>query len=250
MGQGCFEMRLPSKTLEKKLLQSGYNQVIGVDEVGMGCLAGPVVVCAVMLGKQFFAKSHKKLVGIRDSKLLSANQRETLATELRKTSGFHYQLAYCYPKTIDRLNIYQASRLAMKRAVSSLANSKSQILNTKQTQSSKSNSLKPLNFDIVSDLDIRNLDFRTIVLVDGNKKIPKLDLPQLTITGGDRKVFSIACASIIAKVHRDRMMTNYAIKYPDYGFEKHKGYGTKFHQVALTNFGPTPIHRRSFRLEY
>ena len=130
-------------------------------------------------------------------------------------------------------------------------NSKSEILSPKQIQMTEiQNSLEHLDFDIVSDLDIRNLDFRTIVLVDGNKKIPKLDLPQLTITGGDRKVFSIACASIIAKVHRDRMMTNYAIKYPDYGFEKHKGYGTKFHQVALTNFGPTPIHRRSFRLEY
>lgn len=222
-------MKLPNKTLEHKLLNRTYDFVIGVDEVGMGCLAGPVVVCAVMLDKQFFGKRYPKLKGIRDSKLLNASQREILATKLRRIPGFHYRLTYCHPKTIDRINIYQASRVAMRR------------------------SIKNLELSIKGKIKTPNSQFlipNSIILVDGNKKIPGLNLPQLAIIKGDRKVFSIACASIVAKVHRDRMMTRYASKYPDYGFEKHKGYGTKLHQAMLTAFGPTPIHRRSFRLEY
>ena len=86
----------------------------------------------------------------------------------------------------------------------------------------------------------------SIVLVDGPRQIPNLALPQIAITKGDRQVFAIACASIIAKVYRDKIMTNYAKHYPSYGFEQHKGYGTRFHQTKLTTLGPTPIHRRSF----
>ena len=225
-------MKLPQKTLEHKLIRKGYCQVVGVDEVGMGCLAGPVVVCAVMLDRQFFAQRYPKLAGIRDSKLLNARQRETLVQELLKIENLKFKICYAYPKTIDRLNIYQASRAAMRRAVKKLVFSC-------QLSASSFKNLKPVSCKL-----------KAVILVDGNKKIPKLDLPQLTITGGDRKVFSIACASIIAKVYRDHMMTRYARKYPDYGFEKHKGYGTKLHQIALTTFGPIPIHRKSFRLEY
>lgn len=206
-------MILPHKTLERKLLESGYRYVIGVDEVGMGCLAGPVVVCAVGTTKDFYKKSHLALSGLRESKLLSAVQREKFAKELMKEKNLVHALAYCHPKTIDKLNIYQAARLGMKNAIKKL---------------------KP------------NFDLKTIVLVDGPHKIVGLKLDQQAIVKGDRKVFIIACASIIAKVYRDKMMEKYAKKYPGYGFEKHKGYGTKYHQAQLTALGPSVTHRKSF----
>lgn len=210
-------MELPHKTLERNLFKSGYRLIYAIDEVGMGCLAGPVVVCAVAITNAFYNKHHKKLQGVRDSKLLQAKQRELFSTELLKEKDLVYALAYAHPKTIDRLNIYQASRLAMRNAVKKI---------------------KP------------QFDLKSITLVDGNKKIPELKGEQMAIVKGDRKVFAIACASIIAKVYRDKMMTRYAKKYPGYGFEKHKGYGTKYHQAQLASLGPSEIHRKSFRLTY
>lgn len=210
-------MKLPTKTLEKKLFKSGYGYVCAVDEVGMGCLAGPVVVCAVGITNHFYNKHHKKLTKLRESKLLPPNQREKFAEELLKEKDLVYAIAQCSPKTIDKLNIYQASRLAMRNAI------------------------KKINPPYI---------LKTIVLVDGNKKIPGLKVEQAPIVKGDRKIFAIACASIIAKVYRDKMMIKYDKKYPGYGFAKHKGYGTKYHQAQLTLLGSTPIHRRSFRLEY
>ncbi len=177
----------------------------------MGCLAGPVVVCAVSCTAAFYSRAHTQLRAVRDSKLLSAKQRETYATVLRATPGLQYALAFCYPKTIDRINIYQAARQAMRRAVSKLKNN------------------SPL-----------------IVLVDGPTKIPKLPHPQMAIVKGDCRVFTIACASIIAKVYRDRMMLNYAKHYPAYGFEAHKGYGTALHLSRLAKYGTSPLHRQSF----
>ena len=206
-------MKLPSKTLERKLFVDGYEQIIGIDEVGMGCLAGPVVVCAVSLSKDFYKKSHKKLRRIRDSKMLLPGQREVFADRLLAEKDLVYAIAYSFPKTIDRLNIYNAARQAMKRAIQRL---------------------KP------------NLNLKNIVLVDGKTIIQGLPLEQLAIVKGDRKVFSIACASILAKVFRDKMMARYAKKFSGYGFEKHKGYGTKEHQTQLAKLGPCPIHRRSF----
>lgn len=220
-------MKLPTKILEKKILSNGYRYVIAVDEVGMGCLAGPVVVCVVLFNKGFFKKRHDELKGVRDSKLLSASQREELARELVKTPNFRFQITYSYPKTIDQLNIYQAARTTMARAIKKLVNSNWQMGN--------------------SELLVTNYQLqKTIVLVDGRSKIDGLDIEQLAIVKGDRKVFAIACASIVAKVYRDKMMTKYAKRYPQYAFEKHKGYGTKLHQARLVQFGPSPIHRRSF----
>jgi ribonuclease HII len=207
-------MKLPYKTLERKLLNDGYRSVIGIDEVGMGCLAGPVVVCAVLFGKKFFKKTHKKLHWLRDSKLLSPHQREKFVSELLKEKGLKFQTARCLPKTIDKINIYRAARLAMRRAIKKLQTTHYQL--------------------------------QTIVLVDGKTEIAGLKIPQIAVVKGDRKVFSIACASIIAKVTRDKMMKKYAKKYPNYGFEKHKGYGTKLHQAQLAVLGPCKIHRRSF----
>lgn len=189
-----------------------------MDEVGMGCLAGPVVVCAVSFDPKFYGESHKKLHWLRDSKLLQAKKREEFANELKKHK-IKFKLSFCYPKTIDNLNIYQTARFAMKRAIGKLR-------------------------------DKKTINKKTIILVDGPSKIRGLDTEQLAIVKGDRKVFAIACASILAKVFRDRMMKRYAKKFPGYGFEKHKGYGTKHHQAQLTSLGPSPIHRRSFRLKY
>jgi len=227
-------MKLPQKTLERKLLASGYDQVIGIDEVGMGCLAGPVVVCAVVFDKKFFQKNNPKLRWLRESKLLLPYQREKFAAELLKEKSIKFAICYCYPKTIDRLNIYQAARKAMRGAVNSLVKSPqgSTFLRTQgRTLSSSSGHIRYP---------------KIIVLVDGKTKIDGLKMEQRAIVKGDRKVFTIACASILAKVYRDKMMTKYSKKFPKYGFEKHKGYGTKLHRAALVKLGPCAIHRRSF----
>src|SRR3989344_3015319 len=113
-------MKLPNKSVERNLFKSGYQLIYAVDEVGMGCLAGPVVVCAVAMTDQFYKKAHKKLRWLRDSKLLQAKQRESYANELFKEKDLTYALALAHPKTIDKLNIYNASRQAMKRAIVAL----------------------------------------------------------------------------------------------------------------------------------
>ena len=183
----------------------------------MGCLAGPVVVCAVGLTNHFYSKIHKKFFKLRESKLLLPRQREKFAEALMGEKDLIYALAYAQPKTIDKFNIYCSSRQAMRRAVLAL-----------RLAQGDQNYLKQ------------------IVLVDGKTKIKGLNLEQMPIVKGDRKVFAIACASIIAKVHRDKMMRRYAIKYPGYGFEKHKGYGTARHKARLILMGPCEIHRKSF----
>ena len=225
-------MKLPHKTLERKLFANGYSLIFAVDEVGMGCLAGPVVVCAVAFRKKFFNRRNKKLNWLRDSKLLQAKQREEFAGELAKNEDIRFQICYVYPKTIDKLNIYQASREAMRRAIKKLY----QVLCIKYYAKN------PETHDTYYMIH----NTKSIVLVDGPNKISGLNMEQLPIVKGDRKVFAIACASIIAKVHRDKMMVRYAKKYPGYGFEKHKGYGTKYHQVKLASLGPLEIHRKSF----
>ncbi|MEK7525811.1 MAG: ribonuclease HII [Patescibacteria group bacterium] len=205
-------MKVPHKTIERELFKSGHRSVIGVDEVGMGCLAGPVVVCAVAISPAFYQKSYRKLAWLRDSKLLTSGQREVFSKELLSNPHIKAGISFCYPETIDRVNIYQAARLAMRRSIKKLSK------------------------------HARN----PFVLVDGDKLIHGLEIPQRAIIRGDRTVFAIACASIIAKVRRDKMMVRYAKKFPGYGLEQHKGYGTKFHQERLLVLGPTSIHRRSF----
>ena len=204
---------LPSKRLEKKLFSQGYGYVCGVDEVGIGCLAGPVVVCAVGIKKDFHDKAHKNLSNLRESKLLSSGQRESFAKQLIREHGFLYAITSCSPKVIDKINIYQATRLAMRQSL-------------KKIQPPRS--------------------LKTMVLVDGKHKLAGIKYDQRASIKGDRKIFAIACASIIAKVHRDKLMTKMAKRYPGYGFEKHKGYGTKYHQTQLSLFGPSAIHRHSF----
>jgi ribonuclease HII len=204
-------MKLPTKIVEQALFRAGYEQIIGVDEVGMGCLAGPVVVCAVAFTPAFYQRNHVHLRRLRDSKLLQPRQREMYAKQLMTERGLVYALAQSSPKKIDKINIYQAARDAMRRAINRLPTRR-----------------------------------RAMILVDGPTIIKGVSREQRAIVKGDRHVFAIACASVIAKVYRDNLMSRVARSYPAYGFEKHKGYGTKLHRQNIKEFGLCAIHRRSF----
>ncbi len=193
---------------------------VGIDEAGRGPLCGPVVAAAVC-----FRESEERLATlpewtfIRDSKKLSEKQREKM---------FGFIMEHCFvgvgimqADTVDRVNILEATFLAMKAALSELKR-------------------------VTAD-ELRLEEENTQVLVDGNQLIPNIPYEQQAIVDGDALVKSIAAASIIAKVTRDRIMVEYDREYPQYGFSKHKGYGTKVHMDALRKFGPCPIHRMSFR---
>ena len=187
---------------EKELIQKGYACVAGVDEAGRGPLAGPVFAAAVILPEG------EIIEGINDSKKLSPKKRDELYDIIRE-KAIAVSSASVDEKTIDEINILNATYLAMQKAVAGL-------------------NPKP--------------DF---VLVDGNRA-PELDIECDTLVKGDAKSISIAAASIVAKVERDRYIIEMAKKYPEYGFEKHKGYGTKEHCESILKYGPSPIHRRTF----
>lgn len=193
---------------------------VGIDEAGRGPLCGPVVAAAVC-----FRESEEELAKlpewkfIRDSKKLSEKQREKM---------FDFVREHCFvgvgvmpAKTIDRVNILEATFLAMKSALSELKR--------------------------MTNGEWRMEEKNISVLVDGNQLIPNISYEQHAIVDGDALMKVIAAASIIAKVTRDRMMLEYDAEYPQYGFAQHKGYGTKVHMEALRRFGPCPIHRLSFR---
>jgi len=193
---------------EKELFALGYKYVAGVDEAGRGPLAGPVVAACVVIGPEFKIDSDE-LALVADSKKLSAKKRERLFGVIKeKALAVEIGLVDC--RTIDLINILQATFLAMRRALKKVA-------------------IEP--------------DY---VLVDGGLKIANLEKSQTAIIDGDAKVFSIAAASIIAKVSRDWLLTEMDKQYPAYGFAKHKGYGTKEHLAALEKYGPCPEHRLSF----
>lgn len=185
---------------ERGLLE--YEYIAGVDEAGRGPLAGPVYAAAVIL------KPGARIDGINDSKKLSEKKREELYDVIIENS-IAYAVYSVDEKTIDEVNILNATHMAMNGAVNSL-------------------SVRP--------------DF---VLIDGNS-IKNMTLPHETIVKGDAKSISIAAASILAKVSRDRYIIQMAEKYPEYGFEKHKGYGTKAHTEAILKYGPCEIHRKTF----
>lgn len=176
--------------------------IAGVDEAGRGPLAGPVFAAAVILNP------NKPIIGLKDSKLLSAKKREELFTLICE-QALAWSIARAEVAEIDTINILQASLLAMQRAVENLT-------------------LLP-----------------QLVLVDGNK-CPKLNCQTTAIIKGDQTVSAISAASILAKVARDKEMILLDQQYPGYGFAAHKGYGTKLHLTALNKFGPSPIHRVSF----
>ena len=181
--------------------------LMGVDEAGRGCLAGPVVAAAVMLPEGLM------LEGLDDSKRLSAHSREALFPQIIEHSTCA-AIAQATAQEIDELGILNATLLAMRRAVEA-ALSKTPI--------------QP-----------------KIVVVDGRHTIPGVSFPQRAWPKGDRLSVCCAAASILAKVHRDNIMAEADSKYPGYGFRSHKGYGTKAHIEALERLGPCPIHRRTF----
>jgi ribonuclease HII len=212
---------------EEHLLASGFDFVLGIDEAGRGPLAGPVVASVATL-KDFsnLDLTDKKWNFIRDSKTLSEKQREAMFDFIHE--HFYVGVGICDHKTVDRINVLEASFLAMKKAVVEL---KSKMKNKNEKLQCKNQ-----NFS----------EAKCIILVDGNKIIPSLSMEQLAIVSGDRLVKSIAVASIIAKVTRDRIICEADKIYPQYGFSKNKGYGTKMHMEALKKHGACPIHRQSF----
>jgi ribonuclease HII len=186
--------------------------LIGVDEAGRGPLAGPVVACAVYLERDIAENLSQD---INDSKKISAKRREALFKEMI-VSGVKYSFSYSGNEEIDKMNILNATLLAMKKAVENLYSSQS-----------------------ISPTDL-------LVIVDGPHKIKNLNLNQMPIIDGDAKSLSIACASIFAKVLRDRWMDFIDREYPNYNFKKHKGYGTKLHMEMLKKYGICKYHRKSF----
>ncbi len=189
---------------ERALLQNGAKIIVGVDEVGRGPLAGPVVCAAVVMDLH----SENLIVGVDDSKKLSQKKREELALKIKEQALF-YKIVEISEKEIDEMNILQATRLGMKKAIESLG--------------------------VTPDA----------VLTDGNMVLD-IAYPQKSVVHGDALSYSIGAASIIAKVYRDKLMEEYAKVYPDYAFEKNKGYGTAEHIQGIKEKGICPIHRKTF----
>lgn len=202
MSKRTNEEEIDKLKFEREELEQGNKIIAGMDEVGRGPLAGPVCVCAVIMPLDSLIE------GVDDSKKLSEKKRKMLAEKIKNTA-ISYSISWIDEKTIDEINILEATKLAMKNAIASL--------------------------DVKPD----------VVLVDAISKLDT-DVKIRGIVKGDGLSYSIGAASILAKVARDEYMVELAQKYPNYGFDKHKGYGTKFHIDALKTYGPCPIHRKTF----
>ncbi len=190
--------------VERAARKVGHTRIVGVDEVGRGPLAGPVVACAILL-----PPTCRNIDGVGDSKALRPAERERLAVEIRRIA-LAIGIGAASVNIIDRVNIYQATAIAMRRAIARI----------------------PTPHDLL--------------LIDGSA-FGALGLPHQAVVKGDACCLSIACASIIAKVTRDRLLTALDRRHPGYGWDTNAGYGTAGHLSALTEHGPTPHHRRSFR---
>lgn len=199
-----------------RLFSETKRLVIGVDEVGRGCLAGPVVAAAVLL-PWFDKNSHlaERLSSLDDSKKLPVSTREELSKTIRACASF--AIAEASPEEIDEINILHASLLAMKRAVKQLV---SQAM-----------------------LDLKEC----LILIDGNKKMADIECNQLPVIKGDSHSAAIAAASVVAKVHRDALMCKLADEFPHYNWVSNKGYGSQVHRLAIQEHGMSVWHRRSFR---
>jgi ribonuclease HII len=196
----------PDLHFESALWQTQISHIAGIDEAGRGAWCGPVAAAAVILPAELtILESYH---GVRDSKLMSARQREHWAAFI-KENAVSWQVGLASHEEIDALGIVPATRLAMQRAVAGLT-------------------LQP-----------------EYLLIDA-VKFPQLPIPQKSIIRGDQQSLSIAAASILAKTARDAVLVEMAAIYPGYGFERHKGYGTRCHQQSLQDLGPCEIHRRSF----
>jgi ribonuclease HII len=196
---------IPQLDFERSLWQQGRFRVAGVDEVGLGCLAGPIVAAAVVIPAYC-----EPIEGVRDSKQMSAKQRLRLF-EVVRSQALAIGVGMATVAEVDQVNVLQASYLAMNRAIAR----------------------------------VRSVDH---ALIDGRAIKPGRihDVEFTTIVDGDAKSYAIACASVIAKVRRDRLMQRLAKRYPGYGWEKNVGYGTKQHREGMMALGLTPWHRRSY----
>jgi len=197
---------------EKRLWKKGYKYVAGIDEAGRGPLAGPVVSGAVLILEKDF-KEIKKIESVKDSKKLTEKKRGEVYLNLINNHKLKWGIGIVSEKVIDRINILEATKLSMIKAV--------------------------------KDLERKNKIKIDYIILDGKMKID-LNINQESIIKGDDKVFSISAASIIAKVTRDKIMIKYDKKYPKYNFKKHKGYGTKEHLKNIKKTGICEIHRKSF----
>jgi ribonuclease HII len=193
----------PDFAEERRLRDLGFRFVAGIDEVGRGCLAGPVTAAAVILPPDWMPD------GLRDSKLLRAAERERLAGLLR-SRAIAWAVASVWPAVIDRINILRATLLAAQLAAGRLA-------------------VRP-----------------DALILDGSLALPDVPLPQRVVVDADRLCASVAAASVLAKVERDRLMTELDDRYPGYGLATNKGYAAPEHRAALARLGLSPVHRRSF----
>ncbi len=201
------------KKIEEELYINGTKSIAGIDEAGRGPLAGPVVVACVVMPRD------SMIEGVNDSKKVSEKKREKLYEEITK-EALGYGVGIISQEEIDKINILNATKEGLTLAIKNLE----------------------------KDLQEKNRDFQKpeIILVDALTKIDTDHIPYRSIIKGDSKSYSIAAASIIAKVTRDRIMRQWDEVYPMYGFEKHKGYGTAAHIAAIKEYGLCPLHRRSF----
>jgi len=212
-------MKYPNFNEEKKLWREGVKFVAGLDEAGRGPLAGPVVAGAVIIKNydpKIFAKDFE---GINDSKKVSEKQRDVFYKILTSHKNIEWGVGIVSEKIIDRINILEATKLAMQEAVKDL--------------------------DCLARRSNAKAAVTDYLLLDGNFKIES-SIGQKSIVKGDQKVFSISAASIIAKVTRDRIMEKYHKKFPQYEFAKHKGYGTALHMQKIREIGLCKIHRKTF----
>jgi len=205
-------MRYPNLNEERKLWKKGFKFVVGLDEAGRGALCGPVVAAAVcLINKEKFKV--EDFDGLKDSKRLLPKTREKFFRAIIENPHIEWGIGKVSEKIIDKINILEATKLAMEKAVN--------VLERKIKE---------------------NVDF---LILDGNFKI-SLPIPQKSIVKADEKIFSCTLASIIAKVSRDKMMLNFHLRYPQYGFNKNKGYPTQYHLKLLKKIGHCKIHRKSF----
>lgn len=244
----------------------GFKYVIGVDEVGRGPLAGPVVACAVIMPKDW------DVPGINDSKKLTENRRNELALKIKDRS-VAIGLGFVNSKKIDRFNIRNATKMAMiiavRRCIENFQEqgygsdeikdyeTKNVDLPAIENRSRETGAGMTFDVDSNEDLDKALKKSRIKILIDGDMEIPIEQLEadfekdgfvisQGTVIKGDSKSLAIGAASIVAKVARDEFMKEYSKRAPEFGFEKHKGYGTKAHYEAISSYGLSPIHRKTF----
>ena len=194
---------------ENEIFEQGYKIIGGIDEAGRGPLAGPVVTAAVLIDRNF--KGEIFFSGnLKDSKSLSEKQREEIFEKIKK-SDINWRVSMINSRVIDDINIWQATLLGWHKALNKFKN------------------------------------LPDFLFIDGKSTLKSIKVPQEPVIGGDKKILSIALASIIAKVTRDELMKKIDKKYPEYGFFRHKGYGTKIHLENLKKYGPSRIHRKSFQ---